>query len=151
MVGYFLYLHFRCYPLSQFPLWNPLPSPDSMKMLLIPPTHSHLTGLAFPLHWGIQPSSDQGLLLLLIPDNAILCYICSWTHGSLHVYSFVGGLVPESSGGGGCLVGWYYCSFNGVAKPFSSFNPFSNSSTGDPVLSPMVGCKHPPLYLSGSS
>jgi hypothetical protein len=27
-----------------------------------------------------------------------------------------------------------------VAKPFSSFSPFSNSSTGDPVLIPMVGC-----------
>jgi hypothetical protein len=27
---------------------------------------------------------------------------------------------------------------------------FSNSSVGDPVLSPMVGCENPPLYLSGS-
>jgi hypothetical protein len=27
---------------------------------------------------------------------------------------------------------------------------FSNSSIGDPILSPMVGCKHPPLYLSSS-
>jgi hypothetical protein len=34
--------------------------------------------------------------------------------------------------------------------PLSSFSPFSNSFIGDPVLSPMVGCKHPPLYLSGS-
>jgi hypothetical protein len=33
---------------------------------------------------------------------------------------------------------------------FSSFSPFSNSSIGDPVLSPMVGCEHLPLYLSGS-
>jgi len=52
-----------------------------------PPTHS------FPpqhpnilLHWGNEPSQDQGLLLLLMPDNAILCYrwveamgtLCCW-------------------------------------------------------------------------
>ena len=32
-------------------------------------------------------------------EKAILCYIYSWSHGSLHVYSLVGGLVPGSSGG----------------------------------------------------
>ena len=37
-----------------------------------------------------------------------------------------------------------------VVNPFSFFSPFSNSSIGDTVLSPMVGCEHPPLYLSGS-
>jgi hypothetical protein len=36
------------------------------------------------------------------------------------------------------------------ANPFSSFSPFSNSSMGDPMLSPMVGCEHSPLYLSDS-
>jgi hypothetical protein len=36
-----------------------------------------------------------------------------------------------------------------VCKPHSSFSPFSNSSIGDPVLSPMIGCENPPLYLSG--
>jgi hypothetical protein len=30
--------------------------------------------------------------------EAILCYICSWSYGSFHVYSLVGGLVPGSSG-----------------------------------------------------
>lgn len=34
----------------------------------------------------------------------------------------------------GYLVGWHCCSFYGVAKPFSSFNPFSNSSIGAPML-----------------
>jgi len=28
-----------------------------------------------------------------MPDKAILCYICDWSHQSLHMYSFVGGLV----------------------------------------------------------
>jgi hypothetical protein len=31
----------------------------------------------------------------LMSNKAILCYIWSWSQGSLHVYSFVGGLVPE--------------------------------------------------------
>jgi len=34
------------------------------------------------------------------------------------------------------LVGWYCCSY-GVANPF---NPFSNFSNRDPILSSMVGC-----------
>jgi hypothetical protein len=25
-----------------------------------------------------------------MPDKALLCYICSWSHESLHVYSFIG-------------------------------------------------------------
>jgi len=29
-------------------------------------------------------------------DKVILCYICSWSHGSLHVYSLLGSLVPRS-------------------------------------------------------
>ena len=37
-----------------------------------------------------------------------------------------------------------------VANSVSSFSLFSNSSIGDPVLSPMVGYEHLPLYLSGS-
>ena len=42
------------------------------------------------------------------------------------------------------------CSVHGAANSLSSFSPFSNSSIGDPVLSPMVDCEHQPLYLSGS-
>jgi hypothetical protein len=39
--------------------------------------------------------------------------------------------------GGGVMVDWY-CSSCGVAIPFRSFSPFSNSSTGDPVLSSII-------------
>ncbi|XP_032771725.1 uncharacterized protein LOC116911939 [Rattus rattus] len=60
------------------------------------PTHQP----AFPYTGKKEPSQDQELLFLLMPDNAILYYIGSWSHGSLHVYSLVGGLVPENSGGG---------------------------------------------------
>ena len=30
-----------------------------------------------PLYWGIKLSQDQGPLLPLMTDSAILCYICS--------------------------------------------------------------------------
>jgi hypothetical protein len=65
-----------------------------------PPTHPLLPphpGIS--LHLVIKPSQDQGPLLPLMPDKAMLCYICGWSHGSLHVYSVVGSLVPGSFGG----------------------------------------------------
>jgi hypothetical protein len=64
------------------------------------------------------------------------------------MYSLIGGLVPRSSWES--LVSWYCCSSYGIASPFSSFNPFSNSSIVDSVLSPMFGYEHPPLHLSDS-
>ena len=64
------------------------------------PTHPLLLpGPGIPLHWGIEPSEDQGSPLPLMTVKAILCYIWGWSHGSLYVYSLVGGLVPGSSGG----------------------------------------------------
>ncbi|EDL30654.1 mCG146276, partial [Mus musculus] len=57
-----------------------------------------------PQHWSMEPSQDQGPLLPLMSGQVILCYTCSWSHGSLHVYSLVGGLVPGSTGGSGWLI-----------------------------------------------
>jgi len=63
------------------------------------PTHSLLPPCpGIPLPCGIEPSQDQGSPLPLMPDNTILCYICNWSHRSLHVHSLVVGLVPGSSG-----------------------------------------------------
>jgi hypothetical protein len=51
-----------------------------------PGSHFFLPALEFPYTGAsIQPSQDQGPLLPLMPDKAILCYICSGSHGSLHV------------------------------------------------------------------
>jgi hypothetical protein len=117
------------------PLKPPIPSPPLHSL-----THQFpLPCPGIPLHWDIiDPLQDQGPLLSLMSHKAILCYLCSWIHESLLVYSLVGGLVPKRSGG---LVG-SYCSSYGAANPFSSLGPFSSSYIGDPVLSP-------PLYLSG--
>ena len=76
------------------------PPPASMTVCPLPPTDLPLSPCpGIPLHWGIEPSQNQVFLLLLMTDKAILCYICSWSHGFLHVYSLVGGLVPGSSAG----------------------------------------------------
>jgi hypothetical protein len=102
-IRYFLYLHCKFYPLSSFLLrkspYLP-PHPPNNSPLLLP-------SLGILLQWGIKPSQDQGPLLSLMSDKAILCYICSWNHGSLHVFSSVGGLVPGSSGG----TGWFILLF----------------------------------------
>jgi hypothetical protein len=131
-------------PSPSFPSENPLSHPTSP----CSPTHPlSLPCPAIPLHWGIEPSQDQGPLLPLMSNKPNLCYIGSWSHGSLHVYFW---LVVYSLGALGVLVGSYCCPSYGAANPFSSFGSFSSSSIGDPVLSPMIGCKHPPLYLSGT-
>jgi hypothetical protein len=91
--------------LSPFPVKPPTFSsvpPASMRVLPHPPFHFHLSTLAF-LYAGASPPQDQGAPLPLMPNKDILCYICIWSHGSLHVYSLVGSLVPGSFGCGG---GW---------------------------------------------
>ena len=60
-----------------------LPSPFvSMPMLLHPFTYSYLASLASP-----YAGASNLLPLPLMSDKAILCYICIWSPGSLHVYS----------------------------------------------------------------
>jgi hypothetical protein len=138
-IGYFLYLHFKCYTLSQFPTlletpYHILCPPASMRVFLHPPTHSHFP-TCISLHWGIYqgfirprtfPSIDawQGcpLLCLQLGPCVLLCWCLSpWEFW-------------------GSLVSWYCCSSCGVANPFNSFSPFSSSPIRDSTLSPMVGC-----------
>jgi hypothetical protein len=94
--GYFLLDVFFIYisnviPFPAFPSNPPSHSPSPRS-----PNHPlPLPCPGIPLHWGIKPSQDQGPLLSLMSNKAIFCYICSWSHGSLHVYSLLGGLVPR--------------------------------------------------------
>ena len=93
------------FPILVFPLqtlYPILPSPQFYEGAY-PPTHPpHCPSIS--LYWGREPSQNQDAPLPLMPDKAILCYICSWSHGSLSIYSLVGGLILGSSGVGGCLV-----------------------------------------------
>jgi hypothetical protein len=70
-----------------------------------PPTHPLLThSPSIPLHWDIEPAQNKGPPFLLMLDKIIMCYICSWSHGYLHVYSLVDSLVPGSFEGSGWLI-----------------------------------------------
>jgi len=104
-----------------------------------------------PLPWApTKPPQDQGPPLQLMPDKVILCYICSWSHWSLHVYSLVCCLVPGSSGGI-----WLV----DVVLPTRLQTPSASSVlpltlslvSPTPMLSPMVGWEYLHLYWSGSS
>ena len=151
---YWLFYIFTFQILSPFPV-SPLELPHPSPFLLClfesaPPTtdpfRPHCSSI--PLHWGIKPPQDQELPLTLMPDKAIICCLCNWSHASLHVYSLVGGLGPGNSGGGGVrLVDTFDYSF-GVAIPFSSLSHSPSSFIGVPMLYPMVGCEYLPLYLS---
>ena len=71
--------------LSPF-LISPLKTPYPIPRFPCLPTYPILFPCPdIPLHWGIEPLQDQGSLLPLMSDKAILCYICNWSHGSLHV------------------------------------------------------------------
>jgi len=73
--------------MKPFPHWNislgwPVPWPWLLTC-----------GLRINSTLGVRPLQDQGLLFPLMPNKAILCYICRWSHGSLHVYYLGSGLL----------------------------------------------------------
>jgi hypothetical protein len=86
-IGYFLYLNFKCYPLSlSTPPGNPVYHPPPLLLCGLfpyPPTHSCLPALVFS-YTGHRTVTDQGHLLSLMPDKAILCYISGWSRENLH-------------------------------------------------------------------
>jgi len=134
---YWIFYVFTFQMLSPFP-----PFVSTLPLLLWRYSHSHLNTL-FQAFTGPRAS---------LPIDDRQCH--PWQHRLLEPWVppcvlFSWGFSPWELWGGG-LVGWYCCSSYGVANPFSSFSPFSNSSTGVPMPSLMVSCKHPPLYLAGS-
>ena len=83
---------------SSFPSKNPLSHPCYPCFYEVDPSPTHLLlspHTSIPLQRGIEPSQDP-----LMPNKTILCHS---THGSLHVYSLAGGLVPGISGESGWL------------------------------------------------
>jgi hypothetical protein len=87
-IRYFLYLHFKCYPLSSFSFQKP-PTPFPFPLLNYLPTPTFLSNI--PLHWGIEPSQDQEPLLPLMSQKSILCFIFNWSHESFM-----------------CTLGWWF-------------------------------------------
>jgi len=76
---------------------NVIPSPSFLD--IIPLSHSFhffYKGVPLPIQpcflparhsptLGVHTWQDQGLLHPLMPNKAIICYLCSWTHGSVYV------------------------------------------------------------------
>jgi hypothetical protein len=103
------------------------PSPAFMRVLPHPPTLVFL--LCHSLIPGHRIPSGPRASLPTDPNKAILCHICSLSHGSLLVYSLVGSPDPRSSGVSGKLTLLLPpLPTHGATKPLSSFRPFSNSS-----------------------
>jgi len=120
-IVYFIYLHFKCYPFSQLNLVLPA----FMRVLPHPSTHSHLTSLAFPYTGTRSLHRTKGLSSYWRLQKAILCYMCSWSQRSLHVYSSIGGLVLGNSEVSVWLILLFF--LWGCKNPFSSFSPSPNS------------------------
>jgi hypothetical protein len=103
-------------PLPGFPFANSLshlPYPLFLWGCFPPYPPTPALSSSIPQSWGIEPSQDQGPPFPVMSDKAILCYICSWSNGSIHVYSLMGALVLEKFQG---LIGWY-CLAMGLQTP----------------------------------
>jgi hypothetical protein len=133
-------------PFQVSPLETPHPITASVRVFPHLPTHPCLPALPSPYTGTSNPLRPKDLLPQM-SNKAILCHLCGQSHGSLHVYSLLGGLVSGSSGEAGWLT-LLLCPWG--CNPPQLLQSFPNSSIGDPMLSSMVVCKHPSPYLSGS-
>jgi hypothetical protein len=61
-IGYFLYLHFKCFPLSRSP-FQKLPILSPLPLLLPPPPNSHLPAPAFPYTGALNTLRPKVLFL----------------------------------------------------------------------------------------
>ena len=103
---------------SVSPLEPPLPFPFSLLLWGCSPT-SPPTPTSLPWHSPtLGNQAFTGPRASFPIDLAICCYICSWSHEYLHVYS---GHWFSSRGALGGLVGWYCCSSYVVANPSAIF------------------------------
>jgi hypothetical protein len=145
LIGYFLYLHFKCYPLSWFSLQNPS-TPSPLPLLTNPPTptswpwHSPTLELrAFTGPRASPPIDDRlGHLLLLMQLEPWVppCMLFGWWFSpkELRGYWLVHIVVLPM----------------GLQTPSAPWVLSLGTSLGDSVLCSMEGCDHPFLYLSGT-
>ena len=101
-IRYFLYLHFKCYPLSWFLLWKSTISGLLLLLTNLPTSISLCWNSTTPLQ-RVFLGSGSSPHIDVQQGHLILCNICRWSHKTLHVYSLVGVLVPGSSRG----TGWF--------------------------------------------
>lgn len=76
----------KCYFFFWFARHKPPISPPSPSIRIFPhPNHTQFPSLDIPLHWRVQPWEVQGLLIPLVLNKTILCYVGSWSCGSVNV------------------------------------------------------------------
>jgi hypothetical protein len=124
-IGYFVYLHFKCYP--PFPvssLRTPIPPypPASMRVVTYPPAHSCPTALAFPYAGGSSLHRIKGLPSLWCKTRLFSASYAGRAMGPSCV--FFGWFSSWVLWGGG-LVCLYCCSSCRFANPLSSFSPLT--------------------------
>jgi hypothetical protein len=85
-------------PIHQPPIPQPSSPPFTLPLWGCSPTHppSPAAPLQHPPVLGHETSTGSRASPHI--DKAILCYLCIWSHGSLPIYSLIGGLVPGSTG-----------------------------------------------------
>jgi hypothetical protein len=148
-IGYFLYLHFKCFPLSRSPLQKiPIPAPSPCLYKGVPPpTHSHLPALAFPTLGHRTPSGPRDPIPTDVQQD----------HPLSHMW-------PAPLNAACVLFGWWsilwelqgFWSVNTVAPsmelqtPSAPSLPFPTPPLWTSELIPIFGCKLPSLSLSGS-
>jgi hypothetical protein len=143
-LGYFCYLHFKCFPLSRSPLWNlPISLPHSltsMRVLPHPP-------IPFLPSWEALNPQAQGTFLPLMSNKAISSTYVASTMGAPFVFS-----------------GWWSSPWElqrvspvdplapskGLQTLSAPSVPSPSPPSGTSELSLMIGCEIPPLYLSGT-
>jgi hypothetical protein len=132
------YLHFKCYPPSQFPLHKP-PIPASFSMPLL----RCFSSLVFPYFGSSSVHRTK-----VMPDKSVLYYISSWSHGySLCTLWLV--VCPWELWGGVWLVDIFVLPMK-LQTPSAPTVLALTSPIWIPALSPMIGCIYPHLYWSGS-
>jgi hypothetical protein len=142
LIGCFLYLHFKCFPLSR----SLLQKPSILSSLPLP-----LIGCSsylLPLAFSYTRASNT-----LMPK----CYSSHGCPSRLSSATYSAGAIDPC-----VLLDWWsspwellelrlvdtFAPPRGAANPLSNFSPFSNSSIWDLILSLLDGCEHLPLYLS---
>jgi hypothetical protein len=147
-LGYFLYLHFKCFPLSRSPLWKPLIpySPPLWGCSPTPPLpfshpwHSPTLRHQTPSGSRVSPPTDvqQGHLLphrWPVPWVAP-CVFFSWWFSPWELW----GVWPVDT----------VAPSMGLQTSSAPSVPSPTPPSGTPELSPVIVFELPPPYLSGS-
>jgi hypothetical protein len=120
-IGYFLYLHFKCYFLSSSPLWKP-PIPCALPLPLWGCSQTHPLTTTFPTSGHQTPSGPRA-------NPPTYVYLVAAMGISVYTHWFVV-QTPDALQG---LASWHCCFPHGATNALSSFISFSNWSIGHPT------------------